>query len=153
MQATFPSSNPEVVIATTGTNILCSNIYLQIYYVHLQASEVWYVIFDRRCEKWVKSICKEIGRNSQWSHFEFTWNSTVVHMICLQPYPFCIWVADLYTLVVNWPSWYCNHLWNQDRIHTSISVSGQLPTYPSSNPTLTLIFYQLTVVTNLNGNT
>ena len=28
----------------------------------------------------------------------------------------------------------------------SISVSGQLPTYPSLNPTLTLIYYQLTVV-------
>ena len=28
----------------------------------------------------------------------------------------------------------------------SISVSGQLPTYPSPNPTLTLACYQLTVV-------
>ena len=28
----------------------------------------------------------------------------------------------------------------------SISVSGQLPTYPSPNPTLTLTCYQLTVV-------
>ena len=28
----------------------------------------------------------------------------------------------------------------------SISVSGQLPTYLSPNPTLTLTFYQLTVV-------
>ena len=28
----------------------------------------------------------------------------------------------------------------------SISISGQLPTYPSPNPTLTLACYQLTVV-------
>ena len=30
--------------------------------------------------------------------------------------------------------------------YRSISVSGQLPTYPSPNPTLTLTCYQLTVV-------
>ena len=30
--------------------------------------------------------------------------------------------------------------------YRSISVSGQLPTYPSPNPTLTLSCYQLTVV-------
>ena len=29
--------------------------------------------------------------------------------------------------------------------YRSISVSGQLPTYPSPNPTLTLTCYQLTV--------
>ena len=33
-----------------------------------------------------------------------------------------------------------------DRILGSISVSGQLPTYPSPNPTLTLTCCQLTVV-------
>ena len=33
-----------------------------------------------------------------------------------------------------------------DHIAWSLSVSGQLPTYPSPNPTLTLTCYQLTVV-------
>ena len=48
---------------------------------------------------------------------------------------------------------HCNHTW-QDIPATlsdlnmiiSISVSGQLPTYPSPSPTLTLTCYQLTVV-------
>ena len=35
---------------------------------------------------------------------------------------------------------------NPLEIFGSISVSGQLPTYPSPNPTLTLNCYQLTVV-------
>ena len=34
----------------------------------------------------------------------------------------------------------------EDRLYGSISVSGQLPTYPSTNPTLTLNCCQLTVV-------
>ena len=34
----------------------------------------------------------------------------------------------------------------QYRKAESISVPGQLPTYPSPNPTLTLTCYQLTVV-------
>ena len=35
---------------------------------------------------------------------------------------------------------------NPEAYQASISVSGQLPTYPSPNPTLTLSCYQLTVV-------
>ena len=31
-------------------------------------------------------------------------------------------------------------------MYRSVSVSGQLPTYPSPNPTLTLTCHQLTVV-------
>ena len=34
----------------------------------------------------------------------------------------------------------------EDRLYVSISVSGQLPTYSSTNPTLTLTCCQLTVV-------
>ena len=34
----------------------------------------------------------------------------------------------------------------QHKFVRSIPVSGQLPTYPSPNPTLTLTCYQLTVV-------
>ena len=36
--------------------------------------------------------------------------------------------------------------WADKKKFGSISVSGQLPTYPSPNPTLTLSCYQLTVV-------
>ena len=45
---------------------------------------------------------------------------------------------------------YCSHLLTLDifqyTVFGSISVSGQLPTYPSPSPTLTLTCCQLTVV-------
>ena len=92
---------------------------------HLSRNNRWRMICKRStfCTRW-------LWQNSKWSLFPITiWKLASLRQIVGES-------TSKFFILQLFLSW----------ISGSISVSGQLPTYPSPNPTLTLTCNQLTVI-------